>query len=110
MAQNEFKGVCIDPEFKLSDETRGYLGESFTYIESKNTPDVLIEGTKQAGGLFDMILLDRDHRYDYILTDIMMTVPYWAKGGYMLIDDATHVQVREAIRYALNNCLSMIVV
>lgn len=102
LAQNEFKAVCIDPKFELSDETRAYLGESFTYIESKNAPEVLIEATKQAGGLFDLILIDGDHRYDYALSDILLTVPYLAKGGYLLIDDASHVQVREAIRYVLD--------
>jgi len=103
LAQDEFKAVCIDPKFQLSDETRAYLGESFTYIESKNSPEAVIEATKQAGGLFDLIFVDGDHRYDYVLTDIMLTVPYLAKGGYLLLDDASHIQVREAIRYVLNH-------
>nr|VFK19822.1 MAG: Methyltransferase domain-containing protein [Candidatus Kentron sp. LPFa] len=97
----DFRGACIDPAFKLDAATRETLTERFCLLESKNNPDVLIEAGRYADGLFDLILIDGDHHYDYVLSDIMLAVPYLASGGYLLLDDAANVQVRDAIGYAL---------
>lgn len=98
----DFQGVCIDPSFKLTETTREYLGEYFTYIHSKNSPEAMITATNHRSP-FDLILVDGDHTYDYALLDILLTIPYLARGGYILVDDAAHPQVRDAIRYVLEN-------
>ncbi|MCV3217383.1 class I SAM-dependent methyltransferase [Plectonema radiosum NIES-515] len=100
---DDFRGVCIDPEFKLVQTTRDYLGEQFTYIEQKNSPEAMIEAARLAGS-FDFILVDGDHTYDHALIDIMLAIPYLSRGGYILIDDAAHPQVRDAISYVIDNC------
>lgn len=100
---DDFRGVCIDPHFKLDGAMREYLGEKFTYIESKNSPEAMIEAARLSG-LFDLILVDGDHTYDRALIDIMLAIPYLGRGGYILIDDAAHPQVRDAISYAIENC------
>jgi predicted O-methyltransferase YrrM len=100
---DDFRGVCIDPEFKLVQRTRDYLGEQFTYIEQKNSPEAMIEAARLAGS-FDFILVDGDHTYDHALIDIMLAIPYLSRGGYILIDDAAHPQVRDAISYVIDNC------
>ncbi|MEG4507041.1 class I SAM-dependent methyltransferase [Microcoleus sp. F6_B4] len=100
---DDFRGVCIDPHFKLDRAMRDYLGEKFTYIESKNSPEAMIEAARLSG-LFDLILIDGDHIYDGALMDIMLAIPYIGRGGYILIDDAAHPQVRDAISYAIENC------
>ncbi|TAE60492.1 MAG: class I SAM-dependent methyltransferase [Nostocales cyanobacterium] len=100
---DDFQGVCIDPEFRLNQATRDYLGESFTFIQSKNSPEAMIEAAK-ISGLFDVILIDGDHTYDHALIDILMAIPYVCRGGYLLIDDAAHTQVRDAISYVIENC------
>ncbi|NET02566.1 MAG: class I SAM-dependent methyltransferase [Sphaerospermopsis sp. SIO1G1] len=99
---DDFHGVCIDPELRLNQTTRDYLGEYFTYIQGKNSPEIMIEAAK-ISGLFDLILIDGDHTYDYALMDIMMAIPYVCRGGYLLIDDAAHSQVRDAISYVIEN-------
>jgi len=103
----DFRGVCVDPVFKLTEATRDYLGGKFSFIEAKNSPDTLVEAGRLAGGLFDLVLVDGDHTYDYALADILLSVPYVARGGYILVDDASHPQVRDAIAYALES-LSLI--
>ena len=100
---DDFRGVCIDPKFKLVQATRDYLGEEFTYIEQKNSPEAMIEAARLAGS-FDFILIDGDHTYDYALIDIMLAIPYLSRGGYILVDDAAHPQVRDAISYVIENC------
>ncbi|MGI2902117.1 class I SAM-dependent methyltransferase [Tolypothrix sp. VBCCA 56010] len=100
---DDFRGVCIDPEFKLVQTTRDYLGEQFSYIEQKNSPEAMIEAARLAGP-FDLILVDGDHTYDRALIDIMLAIPYLSRGGYILIDDAAHAQVRDAISYVIENC------
>jgi predicted O-methyltransferase YrrM len=99
----DFRGVCIDPCFQLSATTRDYLGEGFSFIQSKNSPETVVEAGRRAGGLFDVVLVDGDHTYDYALADILLVTPYVALGGYILIDDAAHPQVRDAIAYALES-------
>jgi len=99
----DFRGVCIDPSFKLAEATRDYLGAAFTYIQAKNSPEVLITAANYSGRSFDLILVDGDHTYDYALGDIMLVMPYLARGGYILVDDAAHPQVRDAISYVLEN-------
>ena len=103
----DFRGVCVDPAFGLDQATRDYLGGKFSFIEAKNSPDTLVEAGRLAGGLFDLVLVDGDHTYDYALADILLSVPYVARGGYILVDDASHPQVRDAIAYALES-LSLI--
>jgi predicted O-methyltransferase YrrM len=100
---DDFRGVCIDQNFRLDQAMREYLGEKFTYIESKNSPEAMIEAARLSG-LFDLILVDGDHTYDHALSDIMLAIPYLERGGYILIDDAAHPQVRDAISYAIENC------
>lgn len=88
--------------FQLSETTRDYLG-GFSFIESKNSPEILVEAGRRAGGLFDVVLVDGDHTYGYALADILLVTPYVASGGYILIDDAAYPQVRDAIAYALES-------
>ncbi len=97
----DFSAVCIDPHFQIDDATRDYLGDRFHYLEQTNSPAAMIAAARLAGGRFDLVMIDGDHRYDYTLTDIMLAVPYLADGGYLLIDDAGHPQVRDAIRFAV---------
>ncbi|MBD2281557.1 class I SAM-dependent methyltransferase [Aphanizomenon flos-aquae] len=99
---DDFRGVCIDPEFKLDQSMREYLGENFTYIQGKNSPEAMIEAAQS--GLFDLILIDGNHTYDHALIDILLATPYLNRGGYLLIDDAAHPQVRDAISYVIENC------
>jgi predicted O-methyltransferase YrrM len=99
---DDFHAVCIDPAFKLSEATREYLGANFSYIESKNAPAAMVEASRRAGQ-FDLVLVDGDHTYDYALADILLVLPYVARGGYILVDDAAHPQVRDAIAYAIDN-------
>ena len=100
--ENAFRGVCIDPAFELSASTRETLSERFGFLACKNSPEAMVEAGRQAQGLFDLIYIDGDHHYDYVLGDILLSLPYLAPGGQMLVDDAANAQVRDAIRYALS--------
>jgi len=101
-----FHGVCIDPEFEISPRLKEYLEPRFTFFEELSSLKVMKKARQQANGLFDVILVDGDHSYDYALADIALAVPFLRPGGYLLVDDAGYYQVRDAVQYAVESfCL-----
>jgi predicted O-methyltransferase YrrM len=98
---NDFQGVCIDPKFDISPTTKQALANNFSFFEEISSLAVLKKAKAQVGGLFDVLLVDGDHSYDYALADIILAIPFVEPGGYILVDDAGYYQVRDAIQYAV---------
>jgi predicted O-methyltransferase YrrM len=97
----DFQGICIDPKFDITSETKQALANNFTFFEEISSLDVMKKAKTQVGGFFDVLLVDGDHTYDYALADIILAIPFVQPGGYILVDDAGYYQVRDAIQYAV---------
>jgi predicted O-methyltransferase YrrM len=100
---DDFQGVCVDPKFELAPEVLAYLEPHFSFFEAVNSLQVLKKAVSQVSGLFDVVLVDGDHTYDYTLNDIMSVIPFVRSGGYILVDDAGYFQVRDAIQYTVEH-------
>jgi hypothetical protein len=93
----------IEPELwaKMSNRCRLFCGAS---------PDVLSEVARQVGKPFDFVLIDGDHRYEYVTRDIDGVLPYISDSAYILFHDANHSNVKRALddavvsRSQLNDC------
>jgi len=97
----DFQGICIDPKFDTSPETKAALQNNFTFFEEISSLAVMKKAKAQVGGFFDVLLVDGDHTYDYALADIILAIPFVQPGGYILVDDAGYYQVRDAIQYTV---------
>jgi cephalosporin hydroxylase len=97
----DFQGICIDPKFDITTETKQALENNFTFFEEISSLEVMKKAKTQVGGFFDVLLVDGDHTYDYALADIILAIPFVQPGGYILVDDAGYYQVRDAIQYAV---------
>ncbi len=98
---HDFQGICVDPKFDTSPEVRQILNSNFKFFEEISSLAVMKQAVQQVGGLFDVVLVDGDHTYDYALADIILAIPFVSPGGYILVDDAGYFQVRDAIQYAV---------
>lgn len=100
---NDFQGICIDPIFEILPDVLACLKPHFSFFEEVNSIHVLKKAVSQVSGLFDVVLVDGDHTYDYTLNDIISVIPFVHSGGYILVDDAGYFQVRDAIQYAVEH-------
>lgn len=98
---SDFQGVCIDPKFDVAPEILAQLKTYFTFLEEKSSLEALKKAVSQVKGLFDIVLVDGHHTYDCTLHDIILVIPFVKPGGYILVDDASYYQVRDAIQYAV---------
>jgi cephalosporin hydroxylase len=62
-----------------------------------HSPGVLPEVVRQAGGRFDLVLVDGDHTYEGVLADASGLLPCVEPGGYVLFHDGFHPDVARAI-------------
>lgn len=97
----DFQGVCIDLKFDIVPAVHTQLKTRFTFFEEKSSLEVMKKAVTQVQGLFDVVLVDGNHTYDYALHDITLVIPFTKPGGYILVDDASYYQVRDAIQYAV---------
>lgn len=57
---------------------------------------------------FDFVLLDGDHTYNGIMSDLKLYYPLLKKGGYMFVHDTNHEEVLDAVLdYKNHNKLRM---
>jgi cephalosporin hydroxylase len=93
----------IEPELwaKMSNRCRLFCGAS---------PDVLSDVAREVGMPFDFVLIDGDHRYEFVTRDIDGVLPYLSDSAYLLFHDANHSNVKRALddavvsRSQLNDC------
>lgn len=68
---------------------------------ARPSPEGVDEARALAGGPFDLILIDGIHIYDQVAKDLAACLPNAAEGAYILLHDAFHLGVREAVREAV---------
>ncbi len=87
---------CVDPQPAIDPE-HWQLLEARTSLVEGHSPDVLPEVVRQAGGRFDLVLVDGDHTYEGVLADAEGVLPCVQPGGYILFHDGFHADVKRAI-------------
>lgn len=91
--------VSVDPMPCVEVEERLFHGR-FQSL-ARPSPEGVIEAREIAGGDFDLILIDGIHIHTQTEKDIAACLPYAADGAYILLHDAFHLGVREAIAEAV---------
>lgn len=98
--------ACVDPYPDIQidwDEIahRAVLLEGFS-------PQVLPQASEQAGGLFDLALIDGEHTYNAVWADGLGVLPFMAPGGYLVFHDAFHPPVRAAINDLIGSVFGLV--
>lgn len=99
------KLVCVDPAPVWNDDL--HLTGNATLIVG-SSPQALPECYQAAGGLFDMVLIDGNHEYDFVMADLRGVMPYLADGSRILLHDYLYPPVMRAIRDCLNENANVI--
>jgi predicted O-methyltransferase YrrM len=91
--------VGVDPEPIITVPQRLFY-KRFRLI-SKPSPDALPEARELAGGPFDLALIDGLHIYDQAKLDLEGILPHMSDNSYLLLHDAFHYGVTQAVSEAL---------
>jgi len=62
----------------------------------------------EAGEQFDLVFIDGMHLFDYTLLDVFYATKLLRQGGVLVIDDARHRGVADALRYIDTNYTKML--
>lgn len=85
---------------------RAGLQKHSVVLEEKDyiiLPKIINGILKNKAELFDFIIIDGDHRFDYTLLDFMYSDFILRKGGVILVDDVLHKSVQPVVRYIDKN-------
>lgn len=88
--------ICVDPEPRVAPEIWGTIGHRATLLKGFS-PAILPQAEQEAGGKFDVALIDGDHSHAGVIRDVVGVMEVLAHGGYMLMHDAHYDEVREGI-------------
>ena len=87
---------CLDPNPLIDEMTFQKIGHRAKIIRG-NSPDDLIDVRNQAGGHFDFVLIDGDHSYEGVSSDIDGMMNVVGNGTCILFHDARNDEIRHAI-------------
>jgi predicted O-methyltransferase YrrM len=88
--------ICVDPEPRVTPETWAAVEHRATLLKGFS-PAILPQAEKEAGGKFELALIDGDHSHAGVIRDVVGVMEVLADGGYMLMHDAHYGEVREGI-------------
>jgi hypothetical protein len=92
----EGKMVCIDPKPQVPEEMWATVAHRATMIRG-SSPQSLAEARAAAGGDFDFIFIDGDHKREPVMLDVEGVFDVAAPGAHLLFHDSHFWQVREAL-------------
>lgn len=96
------KLVCVDPAPRISPEHWARIAHRAALVSGVSSE---IEAIRCASGIenvrFDFVLVDGDHSYQGVLTDIAIVTQFLREGSYVLFHDAHFVDVKKAIDVSL---------
>ncbi len=67
------------------------------------SPDEIKEAARRVGGKFDFVFIDGMHTHDAVLADLQGVLPYLEAGAYVLLHDAYHQGIGEAVNHVLRD-------
>jgi predicted O-methyltransferase YrrM len=88
--------ICVDPEPRVTPETWAAVEHRATLLKGFS-PAILPQAEMEAGGKFELALIDGDHSHAGVIRDVIGVMEVLADGGYMLMHDAHYGEVREGI-------------
>jgi predicted O-methyltransferase YrrM len=98
------KLVCVDPTPRIAPEHWARIAHRATLVSGTSSE---IEAIKRASGVedvrFDFVLVDGDHSYQGVLTDIAIVTQFLREGSYVLFHDAHFIDVKKAIDVSLRH-------
>lgn len=86
----------IDPVPRISVEMSAYHGRVDFLVGT--SPETVEDAAARAGGPFDLAMIDGIHIYRQARADLLAVLPHLAEGAYVLLHDAFHFGVSEAVR------------
>jgi predicted O-methyltransferase YrrM len=94
--ESDAKMYLVDPAPKITPENKERLRHRATLYEG-HSPEILKVVAGEAGGSFDLVLIDGDHSYKGVMRDAEGILPYVEPGGYIVFHDSFYEDVRRAI-------------
>lgn len=88
--------TCVDLKPQVEPARWATVAHRATMV-SGPSPQMLAEARTVAGGEFDFIFIDGDHKVEPVMRDIEGALTVAAPGAHMLFHDANFWQVRDAI-------------
>lgn len=88
--------VCIDPQPMVAPEHWAQVSHRATMIAGAS-PAVLPRAVEAAGGRFDFALIDGDHEYPGVVSDIEGVLGVLEPHAYLLFHDANYHEVARGI-------------
>jgi predicted O-methyltransferase YrrM len=88
--------VCVDPDPVIEPDDWELLAHRTTVVVGAS-PDELGQASGLAGGPFDFVLIDGNHKYDFVRRDIDGVLPFLAPDAYVVFHDSHYWQVKAAI-------------
>jgi predicted O-methyltransferase YrrM len=88
--------TCVDPMPKIEEALWSRLSNRCRLFEGPS-PDILPQVANQIGTPFDFVLIDANHTYDAVRSDIASVLTYLADQCYLLFHDANYPDVQRAI-------------
>jgi predicted O-methyltransferase YrrM len=95
--------ITIDPHPQDGQIWSGTELESMVNLRRQESQEAFAD-LSQSGAKFDMLVLDSDHHYDTIMTELMLYEPLLKSGGTILLHDSLFFDgVGAATRQLLSN-------
>jgi predicted O-methyltransferase YrrM len=89
----------IDPAPRIPFDQERFRGR--VTVVAGTSPEVIDSVAETAGGPFDLAVIDGIHIYRQARADLQAVIPHLAADAYVLLHDAFHIGVSEAVREAV---------
>lgn len=93
--------ACIDPMPQVEPALWAHISHRCKMHEGVS-PSILPQVLESAGSKFDFALIDGDHNFDAVCSDIANVLPYLTDEAYVLVPDAHNDGVKTAIDQAVS--------
>lgn len=93
--------VCVEPDPQVSPAHLDTIAHRTTIV-TEPSPRGLPSAREVAGENFEFALIDGDHSYAGVVSDVEATIPVLADQAWMLFHDAHNLEVQKAI----DDCLA----
>ena len=72
------------------------------------SPGAIPNAVAKLGGSLDLVIIDAMHTHDHVLADINGVLPHVTMGGHLLLHDAFHVRIDQAVTEVLTEHQSLV--
>jgi predicted O-methyltransferase YrrM len=94
------RAIGIDPDPQTFRATQRDLFGRYELL-CGYSPKAIPDAAARLGGQLDFVIIDAMHTYDHVQKDLKGTLPHVAVGGHILLHDAYHVGIDQAVAEVL---------